>query len=68
MMSDGFRKLKISLFLRGVHICLIHSLKAKIFVYLRMYGRNYSHLKVIKGGNLKLLNHNISKFCTYLQK
>ena len=44
MMSDGFRKLKISLVLRGVHICLIHSLKAKIFVYLRMYGRNYSHL------------------------
>ena len=44
MMSDGFTKLKISLVLRVIHICLIHSLKAKIFVYLRMYGRNYPDL------------------------
>ena len=44
MMSDGFTKLKISLVLRVIHICLIHSLKAKNFVYLRMYGRNYPDL------------------------
>ena len=44
MMSDGFTKLKISLVLRVIHICLIHSLKAKMFVYLRMYGRNYPDL------------------------
>ena len=40
MMSDGFIKGKISLVLRVVHICLIHSLTAPIFVYLRLYGRN----------------------------
>ena len=40
MMSDRFTKVKISLVLRVVHICLIHPLKAQMFVYLRMYGRN----------------------------
>ena len=44
MMSDGFTKLKISLVLRVIYICLIHSLKANIFVYLMMYGRNYPDL------------------------
>ena len=44
MMSDGFTKGMISLVLRVVHICLIHPLKAKIFVYLMMYGRRYSDL------------------------
>ena len=39
MMSDGFRKVKISLVLRVVHICLIHPLNAQIFVYLMIYGR-----------------------------
>ena len=39
MMSGGFIKGKTSLALRVVHICLIHHLKAQIFVYLRMYGR-----------------------------
>ena len=41
MMSDKFTKLNISLVLRVAHICLIHPLKAQIFVYLRIYGRNY---------------------------
>ena len=44
MMSDGFRKVKISLVLRVVHIWLIHPLKAKIFVYLMIYGRGYHDL------------------------
>ena len=39
MMSDGFTKVNISLVLRVVHICLIHPLKAQIFVYLMIYGR-----------------------------
>ena len=39
MMSDGFTKVKISLVLRVVHICLIHPLKAQMFVYLMMYSR-----------------------------
>ena len=41
MMSDGFTKVTISLVLRVVHICLIHPLKAQIFLYPMMYGRNY---------------------------
>ena len=48
MMSDGFTKLKISLVLRVIHVCLIHSLKANIFVYLRMYVRNFPNLIVRK--------------------
>ena len=52
MMSDGFTKLKISLVLRVIHICLIHSLKAKIFVHLRMYGRNYPDL-ILRKNDLK---------------
>ena len=44
MMSDGFRKIKISLVLRVVHICLIHPLKAQICVYLMIYGRGYHNL------------------------
>ena len=43
-MSDGFTKVRISLVLWVVHICLIHPLKAQIFVYLMMYGRSYSDL------------------------
>ena len=46
MMSDGFRKVKISLVLRVVHICLIHPLKAQIFVYLMIYGRGYHDLNL----------------------
>ena len=42
MMSDGFTKVKISLVLRVVHICLIHPLKAQMCVYLMIYGRSYS--------------------------
>ena len=41
-MSDGFTKVKISLVLTVVHICLIHTPKAQIFVYLMMYGRSQS--------------------------
>ena len=48
MMSDGFRKVKISLILRVVHICLIHLLKAQIFVYLMIYGRGYHDLNCKK--------------------
>ena len=44
MMSDRFTKLNISLVQRVVHICLIHPLKAQIFVYPRIYGRNYPDL------------------------
>ena len=44
MMSDGFTKVKISLVLTVVHMCLIHPLKAQIFVYLMMYGRSYHDL------------------------
>ena len=40
VMSDGFTKVKISLVLRVVHLCLIHPLKAQIFVYLMMYGKS----------------------------
>ena len=29
-----------------VHICLIHPLKAQIFVYLRIYGRKYPDLRI----------------------
>ena len=43
-MSDGFTKVKISLVLRVVHICLIHPLKAQIFFYLMIYGRSYPEL------------------------
>ena len=41
MMSDGFIKVKISLV---VHICLIHPLKAQVYVYPMMYGRRYPNL------------------------
>ena len=41
MMNDGFTKGRISLVLRVVHICLMHPLKAQIFVYLMIYGRSY---------------------------
>ena len=44
MMSDGFTEVTISQVLRVVHICLIHPLKAQIFVYLMIYGRNYPDL------------------------
>ena len=44
MMSDRFTKGKISLVLAVVHMCLIHPLKAQIFVYLMMYGRSYLEL------------------------
>ena len=37
-MSDGFTV--ISLVLRVVHVCLIHPLKAQIFVYPMIYGRS----------------------------
>ena len=40
VMSDRFTKVKISLVLRVVHICLIHPLEAQICVYLIMYGRS----------------------------
>ena len=36
MMSGGFTKVV----LRVVHIRLIHPVKAQIFVYLMVYGRN----------------------------
>ena len=52
MMSDGFTKVKISLVLRVIHICLIHPLKAMIFVYLRMYGSNYTDL-ILRKNDLK---------------
>ena len=45
MMSDVFRKVRISLVLRVVHTCLIHPLKARIFVY------------PMQGSTLRLLNH-----------
>ena len=44
MMSDGFTKVKISLVLRVVHICLIHPLKAHsspqmnvLYGYVKLY-------------------------------
>ena len=43
-MSDGFTKVNISLVLGVVYICLRHPLKAQIFVYLSMYGKNYPDL------------------------
>ena len=46
MMSNGFRKVKISLVLRVVHICLIHPLKAHIVVYLMIYGKGYHNLNL----------------------
>ena len=49
MMSDGFTKVKISLVLRVVHICLIHPLNAQIFVYPMVYGRSYPDLIIRKG-------------------
>ena len=48
MMSNGFTKVKISLVLRVVHICLIHPLKARIFVYLMVYGRSQPDLTLRK--------------------
>ena len=48
VMSDGFTKVTISLVLRVVHICLIHPLKAQIFVYPMIYGRNYPDLLLRK--------------------
>ena len=52
MMSDGFTKVKISLVLRGVHICLIHPLKAQIFVYPMIYGRSYPDL-ILRNNDFK---------------
>ena len=43
-MSDGFRKVKLSLVLRVILILSIHRLKAQIFVFLKMYGRSYPDL------------------------
>ena len=51
-MSDGFTKVKISLVLSVIDICLIHPLKAMIFVYLRMYVSNYSDL-ILRKNDLK---------------
>ena len=48
MMSDVFRKVRISLVLRVVHICLIHPLKAQIIVYPIVYGRSYPNLNLRK--------------------
>ena len=54
MMSDGFTKVKISLVLRVIDICLIHPLKAMIFVYLRMYGSKYTDL-ILRKNDLKTI-------------
>ena len=43
-MKPGFTKGRISLVLTVVHICLIHPLKAQIFVYLMMCGMCYPDL------------------------
>ena len=51
-MSDGFTKVKISLVLRVVHMCLMHPLKAQIFVYPIMYGRSYPDL-ILRKNNFK---------------
>ena len=52
MMTDRFTKLNISLVLRVVHICLIHPLKAQMFFYLKIYGRNYPDL-ILRKNDLK---------------
>ena len=52
MMTDRFTKLNISLVLRVVHICLIHLLKAQMFFYLKIYGRNYPDL-ILRKNDLK---------------
>ena len=44
VMRDVFTKVKISLVLMVVHICVMHPLKAQTFVYLMMSGRILTHL------------------------